>query len=923
MLDLSDEIKNIYRSDNNTGLISFTIGDTQYTASDYLSGSITMIESLCSKDTLDYSSVEANEFDITIAQEKGNVKDLTGQTLVAVQTVNGVEVPLGTYTIDTVEFDGDYYTKIKAYDDMKKFNDTDISDWFNSELTFPITVRNLLIALCNKCGVSHELPSTFTNSAYEITQNAYMSDYSGGDLLGDIQNMCGLFFHVNRYGKLVIVDTTATENIEYTALMEDATISDSTTPSIDSVQIRASDTDIGVITSSTGKNTYIIQNNILLDGFDDDTKKEIALNILANIGSKEYTPFSAKMKARVFLECGDTVTVTSYKGESATAMITYRTLSDVNLIVDSIEVKGKSDSVTPTQSSKTTLKTLKRSMHEFTNDINELSSTIKTYETTFNNKIEGLQTQIDGNIETYFEDYAPSDSTYPTNEWTTKTEKDKHLGDLFYDNSTGYSYRYTQDSQGYYKWIKLSDSDITKALEEAQKAESLANTKRRIFYQTPTAPYDEGDLWCQGEDGDILLCTTSREAEFHESDWEKKNKYTDDTLAKTVQEDLANNYMSTTEITSKLEQMEDSVTASVEEKVDGKYLVRYGLQPHVGLRPHVGLQPTLSAQGMKTVIETTRNRVSKLEINVDSIVSTVAETYETKTDAETKVSTLQSSIKQNADNIALKVSSTDYNGTTIASLINQSASTVTILASHIKLEGAVTANGNFKIDTSGNLTATNATFSGTITGSKISGSTIESVNPSNSDHKLYLNNGQLYSTNANGYLGFNLNERTANFYSSVTSGKLIGKIGGMSYPYITSSTDKQFAVSSAYNQPLMLGMLSPNGNYAYEAVTISNGLSSFGLVYNPSDDPNSETTLTASILSANYNTKQVVLSNHFTNYGSSIYLKDDKIQMSQLFDIYLTGYAVQGRTTDHKYSIHWDGSTLYCIVDSTWFRINN
>ena len=96
MLNLSDEIKNIYRSDENTGLISFTIGDKAYSASDYLSGSITLIESLCSKETLDYSSVEANEFDITIAQEKGNVSDLAGKKLTAIQTVNGVEVPLGT-----------------------------------------------------------------------------------------------------------------------------------------------------------------------------------------------------------------------------------------------------------------------------------------------------------------------------------------------------------------------------------------------------------------------------------------------------------------------------------------------------------------------------------------------------------------------------------------------------------------------------------------------------------------------------------------------------------------------------------------------------------------------------------------------------------------------------------------------------------
>ena len=863
MLNLSDEIKNIYRSDENTGLISFTIGDKAYSASDYLSGSITLIESLCSKETLDYSSVEANEFDITIAQEKGNVSDLAGKKLTAIQTVNGVEVPLGTYTIDTVEFDGDYYTKIKAYDDMKKFNDMAISDWWNTKLSFPVTTRSLLIQLCEYCGVDYELPTTFTNSHYEISQNAYLEDYTGGDLLGDIQNMCGLFFHVNRYGKLAIVEMTAEETIPYTALMEDATISDSVVPSIDSVQIRASDTDIGVITSETGTNTYIIQGNILLDGFDETNKLAIAKNILANIGGKGYTPVTAKIKARVFLECGDKITVNTYKGQSATAYLLNRTLSDTNLIVDSFEIKGSSESVTPTQSSKSTLKTLKRSMHEFTNDINELTSTITNISTTFDNKIDGLQAQIDGAIETWFEDYEPTDDTYPTSEWATKTEKDKHLGDLFYDNLTGYSYRYTQDSQGYYKWIKLSDSDITKALEEAQKAESLANTKRRIFYQTPTAPYDEGDLWCQGEDGDILVCTTSREAEFHESDWEKKNKYTDDTLAKTIQEDLANNYMSTTEISSKFQQMEDFITASVEEKVDGKYLVKYGLQPHVGLHPHAGLQPTLSAQGMKTYMETNRTRVAKLEVNVDSIVSTVAETYETKTDAETKVSTLQSSIKQNADNIALKVSSTDYNGTTIASLINQSASEVTIQASHIKLEGIVTANGNFKVLTDGSIEAVGGKFTGTITGS-----TIESVNASNSNQKLYLTSGQLYSTNSNGYLGFNISEKTIKFYSSATSGKELGRIGGMSYPAI-STTDTTFSVSGASDKTLVVGIMGPSGTKAYPVLQASNAYVYLGMVSNPSD--NTESTWTGSVIK--YQNGITTISN--PNSGGQLVLRAD------------------------------------------------
>ena len=51
----------------------------------------------------------------------------------------------------------------------------------------------------------------------------------------------------------------------------------------------------------------------------------------------------------------------------------------------------------------------------------------------------------------------------------------------------------------------------------------------------PQPPYDIGDLWSQGEDegGDILTCTVSRAkgASYVQSDWQKLNKYTDDTKA--------------------------------------------------------------------------------------------------------------------------------------------------------------------------------------------------------------------------------------------------------------------------------------------------------------------------------------------------------------------------------------------------------
>lgn len=72
-------------------------------------------------------------------------------------------------------------------------------------------------------------------------------------------------------------------------------------------------------------------------------------------------------------------------------------------------------------------------------------------------------------------------------------------------------------------------------MKAAENAQDTADHKRRVFVTKPQPPYDIGDLWSQSEDegGDILTCTVSRAkgASYVQSDWQKLNKYTDDTKA--------------------------------------------------------------------------------------------------------------------------------------------------------------------------------------------------------------------------------------------------------------------------------------------------------------------------------------------------------------------------------------------------------
>lgn len=160
---------------------------------------------------------------------------------------------------------------------------------------------------------------------------------------------------------------------------------------------------------------------------------------------------------------------------------------------------------------------------------------------TYDPIIAQIQARLDGQIENWFYDYEPTMQNYPASEWTTETTRKEHEGDLFYWKSKGYSYRFTQeDATGAWKWQLIQDTDITKALAAAEKAQDTADGKRRVFVVQPAPPYDIGDLWVQGGDGDIMRCKTARSesATFSETDWEKASKYTDDTKANEVKKEL-------------------------------------------------------------------------------------------------------------------------------------------------------------------------------------------------------------------------------------------------------------------------------------------------------------------------------------------------------------------------------------------------
>ena len=177
-------------------------------------------------------------------------------------------------------------------------------------------------------------------------------------------------------------------------------------------------------------------------------------------------------------------------------------------------------------------KTLEEALDDAENEAKGYADTqLGTFATAVNGTLDELQNQIDGSITSWFYDIPPTTSNVPASSWTTTELKNMHLGDLYYDTSTGYAYRW-QIVAGVHSWKRVADSDVTKALEDASKAQDTADSKRRVFTTTPTPPYDVGDLWAQGATGDLMRCkTTALTGAYVASHWEKASKYTDDARA--------------------------------------------------------------------------------------------------------------------------------------------------------------------------------------------------------------------------------------------------------------------------------------------------------------------------------------------------------------------------------------------------------
>lgn len=129
-----------------------------------------------------------------------------------------------------------------------------------------------------------------------------------------------------------------------------------------------------------------------------------------------------------------------------------------------------------------------------------------------------LDTQSD--ISLWFYEGIPTKENDPYINWSSVSE---HLGDLYYDQNTGYVYKYLENG-----WILQDDLNLINALAltNAELDVSLDH-ERKVYFSKPVPPYSSGDWWVL-EDGTLKICQLGKDntGEYEENDFIVSSKYT-------------------------------------------------------------------------------------------------------------------------------------------------------------------------------------------------------------------------------------------------------------------------------------------------------------------------------------------------------------------------------------------------------------
>lgn len=233
------------------------------------------------------------------------------------------------------------------------------------------------------------------------------------------------------------------------------------------------------------------------------------------------------------------------------------------------------------------------------------------------------------------------------------------------------------------------------------------------------------------------------------------------------------------------------------------------------------------------------------------------------------------SLKIKADGLAIdvkkKVNDEDLTGANLLLRINGDTSEAQIDADKVNINGVLSANGNFEVDTDGNMSATSATLNNAI------------ITSSNSKAEVSINDGNIKTTSSEGYKGVEIVEQKISLYSYNDQNNFIGALCSTT----GTVTGRQFIELYAdYGDSLALG-------YKFEEATN---------IITKAIEVNSDNNGLIDIYS-----KVNMNENRLEN------VKDPIFHLYTSEDGYYWGYPVIGYRDQHKYFLDWTTQLLFYV----------
>lgn len=590
-----------------------------------------LTESICSESELTIGSCEAAVLKFTVSNIFLPMKDkmITVKTVIDNNTANPFQI--GRYKVysDTPTADR---TKrdIVAYDRLYDVINADVAEWYNAllpEKDSTTTMKAFRDSFFGYFGIE-QADAQLVNDDMKVEKTVEPEELSGATVLNCICEINGCFGHIGRDSKFHYIyleqeiqglyprnnlypaddlyprepkSTRISKSLYISAQYEDFLVK-----TIDKLQIRKEEDDIGVIVGS-GTNAYVIQDNFLVYGKGSEELTGIANNIYRKIRGIIYRPFSADCKGNPCIEVGDAVRLPT-RYEIIESYVLKRTLKGIQALRDEYEATGEEYRSTQVNSVHKSIIQLKGKTNVLTRTIEETNSKITDVENGLSSEIKQTATDIRAEVKNTADGL--SSSIEQTAESITSEVK-----------------RAKQSEEELSSKITQTAESITSEVgKKYETKENATNTKTEL--QTSIRQTADGFTA-------ELSKQVTETKQYAESAAE-----TAESNAKQDTADKLKDYSTTTEMNTRINATAEGISAEVSRKL---------------------------------------------------------QSYST-------TEQMNSAIKQTADSINTEVSK-KVNGDEIISKINQSAENVSIEANKINLNGAVTANQNFKIGLDGSMEA--------------------------------------------------------------------------------------------------------------------------------------------------------------------------------------------------------------------------